>query len=232
MGSAMLAFLLVLTTVSTGEAKSVRVRVLDADLTRLPFAEGMEAAIKWVATKIRAQHAPRLQRAIDRGDRQRVNREIDAAIAKAKASHVELKGEAAGLESSVIGDEFVGGVGESLIQFRSGEVSHFLFFTDGKLWKYARGLPVKGEFQARLTRLGRDFGPPTQLVSHAGSPTGARWEGDKVDLRVTNKRPVFGADLLLISHRAMTRKAEERRKRKPVATKSQVDPELDGILDD
>ena len=226
------ALALMVGSVGDLSAKSVRVRILDADLTKLPFGQDTEAVMAWVENKVRSDFGPRLKGALDRGERAQVAKEIADKVEMARKSLTEFSGKPTGLENSVLGSEFVAGAGESMIQYRQGNIDHYMLFTDGKLWKYVRALKAKGEFAERLKALAKDFGTPNGVQTQRGKPVEATWEGDRVIMQIRNQRSIYGTDLLLVIDRKMKLLAEAKRKASATDTGPRVDPELKGILED
>ena len=213
-------------------AKSVRVRVLDSDLAKLPFGGTTDDALTWVDAKISSFFDPRLKAALDRSDRTAVTKAAKAKKAQVRSSLVEFKGQKTGLENSVLSGEFVHNAEESLIRYQEGNVDHYLLFTGGKLWKYIRALKAQGKFEDRVKEHSRDFGAPSNLTSGKQGITQATWEGNKLILTIRNLRNIYGTDLLIVVNKKSWRAADERRKATAKEKGPAIDPELQGILED
>jgi hypothetical protein len=224
--------LLALLLCSVANAKSVRVRVLDSDLSKLPFGSDTQASVKWVEKKVNASFGPRLKGALDQSERAKVIKAIAAKMIEVRESMVEFKGQKTGLENSVLSDEFVHGAKESMLRYREGSVDHYLLFTDGKLWKYIRALKAEGKFGDRLKKHARDFGTPTSMKSNKGNPTEATWQGDKIVLSIRDLRSVYGTDLLIVIDQKMKTSTDKRRRENAQEKAPDIDPELQGILED
>ena len=217
---------------SVANAKSVRVRVLDSDLAKLPFGGTTDAALAWIDGKIASSFEPRLKAALDRSDRASASQEMESKKAQVRSSLVEFKGQKTVLENSVVSGEFVHGAEESLLRYQEGNVDHYLLFTGGKLWKYIRALKAKGNFSDRVKGHSRDFGAPSNVKSSKQGITQATWEGDKLILTIRDLRNIYGTDLLIVVNKKSWRAADQRRKDKAKDKGPAIDPELQGILED
>jgi len=226
-----LVFIAMLLT-SVVNAKSVRVRVLDSDLSKLPFGGDTASALNWVDAKVKASFGPRLKAALDRSERAGVMKETEAKMTQVRKSLVEFKRQKTGLENSVLSGEFVHGAGESLLRYQEGNIDHYLLFSGGKLWKYIRALKAKGDFNMRVKKHSRDFGAPTGVKSNKQGITEATWAGDKLVLTIRNLRNIYGTDLLLVINKKMRTVAEQKRKDTAQDSGPAIDPELQGILED
>ena len=217
---------------SIANAKSVRVRVLDSDLAKLPFGGTTADAFSWVDNKIAAFFDPRIKAALDRSERSAATKAMETKKAEVRSSLLEFKGQKTGLENSVVSGEFVHGAEESLVRYQEGDVDHYLLFTGGKLWKYIRALKAEGKFAARVKEHSRDFGVPSNVKSGKQGITQATWEGDKLVLTIRDLRSVYGTDLLIVVNKRNWKAADQRRKAMTKDKGPDIDPELQGILED
>ena len=216
---------------TTLHAKSVRVRVIDSDLAKLPFGAHEASALRWVDKKIEASFEPLLNAALDRSERAAVTQKMEAKKAQVRTGRVEFKGQKTGLENSVVSGEFVHEADETVIRYRADQTDHYLFFTSGKLWKYVRALKAQGTFAQRLEKQEKDFGSPTQERFEKQLVTEATWEGDRLLVTIRDLRNIYGIDLLLVVNKKMKVVADTKRQDRAGEKNPKIDPELQGILE-
>lgn len=215
---------------------NVRLDRLPDGVEDLPFGGTLEDAIKWARSRLDRAYAPKMKRALDTNERTRLQERLEGDVAGVKKSHVALDGQRSGYEVSIISGEFVPGVGESVLRFSEKQYDHYVFLSEGDLYKYAVPLPMAGTFDEQLTLLKRDHGEPTK-VEHAGA--GGRgevsmitWDADRYRLRVVNRRGLFRADLLVLEDlhqidRVLQRRGNSGRTHRGIA----VEPELEDFLE-
>ncbi|MGM0575734.1 MAG: hypothetical protein ACQEXJ_08410 [Myxococcota bacterium] len=221
---------------ATGESSSVRLSLIDSGLERVPFGGDLDEVMTWVRARLQLEYGPRLRKALDASERADIRDRMEDRLEGIRDSVAHFDGRRTGYEVSIVAGEFVAGAEESLLPFREGGVEHYLFFTHGKLWKYARSLPVEGEsFEHRYERFVSDHGRPQDVVekdARGGGVSAATWIGPEVRMHLEDRRLMYRADLLVVEDRAQAEKiAELRGGRAPREGGSEVDPDLEGFLE-
>ena len=145
-----------------------------------------------------------------------------------KRKIVSFDGQVTGFEASVVQGEFVAGAKESLLLFRDAGVDHYLFFSDGFLWKYARPLSPTDAFSVRASAWVRDQGEPTTRKPDESIV----WLGAGHQLRLENRRLVSASDLLVVELLESMSEVEARRKAAmEAAAESSGESELDSYFE-
>ena len=194
--------------------RNVDVRVLETGLGELPFGAGVEAIGKWVGRRLDRSWGPRIVKAVDDHERAELRAARDKELADVTGNEVVFDGRHTGWESSIIAGEFAAHTQESAYLWRDGEVVHFFFMHEGKLWKYARRLEADaGPFAVRLgeyeTKLGAAIAVEKESDFEGGlRPVSATWKGASYDVKALSRRMLYGGDLFIIQDRAASAKIE------------------------
>ncbi len=220
---------------AAARAAELRLGLLDAAYDKLPFGGDLDAVMTWVRARLDATYGPRLKAALDDAERMTLRKALDDELARVRQAVIPFEGGRSGLEASIVAGEFVDGAGESVLLFKDGEVTHYLFFTQGKLYKVARAFKPAEPFGERVAAWTRDFGTPELTAATAGTdpqPETATWTGQKLRLRLAELRRLYHGDQLVIEDVALATQVDARRGGKKPGTARQMDPELEGLLDD
>ena len=188
--------------------KNTDVRVLETALGELPFGAGVERLTKWIGKRLDRTWGPRIVKAVDDHERAELRAAQDKELADVTGNEVVFDGRRTGWESSIIADEFAAGTSESAYVWRDGELAHFFFMHEGKLWKYARRLEDgAGPFAARLADYEAKLGAPVTVDKESDGegghrPVCATWRGASYDIKAFSRRMLYGGDLFIIQDRA------------------------------
>ena len=174
---------------------SLRLELIDRSLLDLPFGGDLEAVMKWVGKRLEVVHGPRLKAALDSRERDRIRVSIRDELSEIERSAVSFTGRRTGFEGSIVAEEFEAGVGDSLLLFREGNIQHYLFLYQGKLYKYARPGAGGKSFQEVSSQYEREHGVPHTSRQR---PAEVVWRGLTFDLTLKDKRLLFAADLLTL----------------------------------
>ncbi len=194
--------------------RNVDVRVLETGLGELPFGAGVEGIAKWVGRRLDRTWGPRIVKAVDDHERAALRAARDKELADVTGNEVVFDGRRTGWESSIIAGEFAAETQESLYLWRDGEVVHFFFLHEGKLWKYARRLEDgAGPFATRLGDYEAKLGPAISVEKESDGEGGLRpvcatWRGASYDVKALSRRMLYGGDLFIIQDRVAGTKIE------------------------
>ncbi len=219
--------------VGTGRAQAaVDLRSIDPELATLPFGKDIEAIELWVGKRLDRAAAGGLARAVDVKERARLRANRDRELEAMRLGEQVFDGRKTGLEFSIVASEFGVGTGESLLQHKEGEETHYFFLRDGKMWKYLRVLAPAPTYMGRMTAFQKALGEPSGLADESDGDGGRRlisttWRKGAHDMRLVNRRIIFGADVFVIEdHTVATELAEARKKA------GRKGPSTDGSLDE
>lgn len=216
--------LLSLAAPSAGSAPNIK--SYSARLAALPFGQGLQGALKWVGEELDESYGPRIHKAYDRAEKDRLKKQRDDELAQVEATYTRFEGQRTGFEVSILQDEFAVGTKEAIMTYRRPEQTHWFFFVRGKFWKYARALKPDEPFEARVKAMKAKLGSPTSATKEQ-----ALWSGGAVEVALYDKRSVYKADLLILRDASTQSRIAELRVGGKSTKKADVDPELDGILD-
>lgn len=204
-------------TTNSSARAAIDFTVIDSQLRTLEFGKGFEAIADWIGKRLDRIYLPRIAQASDANERARVRARRDQEIAEMKANEVIFDGRRTGFEGSVIASEYGVGTNESMYTYKEGAATHFFLMHEGKLWKYARVMGTDARFEARLSSFQVGLGSPTSTreepTRKGKSVVLATWEKGDYDVRLADRRTVFGVDLLIIEDRAVAKRLEELRGR-------------------
>lgn len=198
-------------------AAAVDVRIVDPQLASLPFGKGFDAIATWLDKRIDKVWAARIARAADPRDRARLKGERDRELEQIREDEQVFDGRATGLEQSIVAGEFGVGTGESLFRWKEGDETHYFFMVEGRLWKYLRVLAPGPTYPGRMAQFQRGLGEPVEMGDEADGEGGRRliltlWQKGDMDIRLVNRRVVYGADVFVMEQRPVAKSLAERRK--------------------
>lgn len=198
-------------------AAAVDVRIVDPQLASLPFGKGFDAIATWLDKRIDKLWAARIARAADPRDRARLKAERDRELEQIREDEQVFDGRATGLEQSIVAGEFGVGTGESLFRWKEGDETHYFFMVEGRLWKYLRVLAPGPTYPLRMAQFQRGLGEPVEMGDEADGEGGRRliltlWQKGDMDIRLVNRRVVYGADVFVMEQRPIAKSLAERRK--------------------
>lgn len=226
---------------SSKKAKATRVNLrlqrIGIEVATVPFGQDLAGVVDWARNRLDRRYAPLIADALDMHERAALRARFKRDVQAVERSLVSLDGTRSGYEVSIISGEFVPGTGESILRFLDGQVEHYFFFTEGTVWKYARPLPAQATFQHRLEQYTRDQGQPASTTGPRGRAEGpvahAVWQGQDREIQLSDRRSLYGSDLVVVLSRPDAKIALERRGgRTPEETDTKLDPELEGFLED
>lgn len=203
--------------------RNTDVRLFEPGLGELPFGDGVDGLTKWIGRRLDRTWGPRIAKAVDDKERAELRAARDKELADVTGNEVVFDGRRTGWESSIIAGEFEAGTHESAYLWRDGEVVHFFFMHEGKLWKYARRLEDGGgPFAGRLGEFESRLGPALAVEKESDGeggqrPVSATWRGVSYDIKAVSRRMLYGGDLFILQDRGAAAKlevvrAEERKK--------------------
>jgi hypothetical protein len=194
------------------QVSSIRLELLDTRLLSVPFGQPMSDTMTWIEGRVSQSYEPRFATALDARERDTLKHRMTREVEELRNKVVAFDGKVTGFEASVVQGEFEVNASESLLLFRDGNVDHYLFFSDGVLWKYARPLRMTDTFETRLAQWRADQGTPT-ATQEAGAVSfaNAQWLGLDYSLRLEDRRLVSASDLLVIEWRKSTKAVNARR---------------------
>lgn len=216
-GALVLALTLFATSLTPHAAAAVDVRIVDPQLASLPFGKGIDAIAAWLDKRIDKLWAARIARAADPRDRARLKAERDRELEQIREDEKIFDGRATGLEQSIVAGEFGVGTGESLFRWKEGDETHYFFMHEGRLWKYLRVLAPGPTYALRMAQFQRGLGEPVEMGDEADGEGGRRliltlWQKGDMDIRLVNRRVVYGADVFVMEQRPVAKSLAERRK--------------------
>lgn len=213
----------------------LRLDLVAPELTTLPFDGDLDTALVWVRQRLDAVYGPRIKAALDTRERSRLRHAMADELRTLRDGLVSFDGSRTGYEVSIVAGEFVPGAEEQILLYREGQIDHYLFFSHGKLWKYARPLAAREPFPQRLATFLADQGEATEQTlgeSDEDGVTAARWQGRRHILRLQDRRLLYSADLLVVEARAIADHIAELRGGRTADTAGgAVDPDLEDFLE-
>jgi len=213
----------------------VDLEVIDPTLKDLKFGQDFEAVSEWVGKRLDKVYLPRIARATDANERARLRARRDQEIVLMRNTEVLFDGRDTGFEASIVASEFGVGTNESMFSYKEGAETHFFLMHSGKLWKYARVLPDSPSFIGRVTSFQSAFGAPSNMSDESDGEGGRRmlsaiWKNAGFDLRLSNRRMVYGGDLFVIEDRTVATSLAGLREKARKPGLGGVDPSVDAFL--
>ena len=106
---------------------------------------------------------------------------------------------------------------------------------DDKLWKYARVLVDGPTFLERVAAFQSAFGAPVNMSDESNGEGGRRmmsalWKNAGFDMRVMNRRVVYGGDLFVVEDRSVATHLADLRQKAKKPGLGGVDPSVDAFL--
>jgi hypothetical protein len=193
-------------------ASEWNLRGLDPFLADLPLGKNRAALVAWVQDRIDREYLPIIAKASDFAEKERIRARKEKEVEDFSASELAFAGATTQWESSIITHEFGIDSGESVIIWREPNETHFFFLAGGTFWKYARQLPLGEAWDARVERLSQFLGEPDAQAGSA--PDGAVeriWRGRDQEMRVVDRRVMYGGDLLVLQHPGVLKTLEPKR---------------------
>lgn len=231
-----LLLLLVATALPSAASAAVDLRRVDSSLVDLPFGGGVDDVATWVKSRLERVYAPRIKAAVDDNDRARLRAQLEREVFEFRSALIAFDGRRTGYEVSPVAGEFMVGSDESMLVLKDRGGDHFFFFIGGRLWKYGRLLTTENPFADRLASQAHRLGAPERVETSRGrgetaTPIKAVWSDDRLELRLWNRRLLYGYDVMFIDFRALSdRIAELRGGRQATGGAHGVDPDLEGFL--
>jgi len=218
---------------------TVDLRRVDSSLVDLPFGGSVEQVVGWVKDRLSRDFAPRIKAAVDDNERARLRAQLDREIFEFRQQMVTFDGRRTGYEVSPVAGEFMVGSDERLAVLRDGLGDHFFFFIGDRFWKYGRLLRPDNPFADRIAAQARRMGAPVTVdtVAERGqepAPVRATWRGDRLELRLWNRRLLYGYDVMFLDYRPIADRIDDLRGGRVAEDhRLRVDPALeDFLLDD
>ncbi len=197
--------------------------LVDASLKRLPFGKDIKAALRWVAWRM--EHRAGVPASVAR---KRVAELSKSVVAFDGTTKTELT-------TSVVGEEFAQKNDESVLVVHERSATHYLFFFQGKLYKYVRPVDVADStFVRRVEWLAQRFGEPTATFSREEDDalTGAAWMAGALQTRIVDKRAAFQQDLFVIEDLPQVERVRAGRLGAiRAAARRRIDPDLQQFLE-
>ena len=214
------------------QASSIRLELIDTGLLGVPLGSTTADAMKWIEGKLNQSYEPRFAAALDARERDTLRHRLRQEFLELQGKMTKFDGKITGFEASVVQGEFAVGAGESLLLFRDGTVDHYLFFSEGTLWKYARPLRPQDSFATRVAQWTADQGQPVTVEATATTFAGVKWDGLDYAVRLEDRRLVTASDLLVIEWRkAQGAVAKRRASAKAEGAAGASQSELDSYLE-
>jgi hypothetical protein len=214
------------------QASSIRLELIDTGLLSVPFGQPFAEVMTWIDGRVSQTYEPRFATALDARERDALNHRMRQEVAELRKKVVSFDGKTTGFEASVVQGEFEVNAGEELLLFRDGNIDHYLFFSDGVLWKYARPLRATDSFATRVSQWTADQGTPSATPSAGDGFANVQWLGLDYAVRVDDRRLVSASDLLVIEWRKAHPAVQARRAAaREAAAKSQGESDLDSYLE-
>jgi hypothetical protein len=218
--------------VTAVQASSIRLELVDTALLSVPFGQPMTHVMAWIEGRVSQSYEPRFATALDARERDTLKHRMSQQLAELRRKVVAFDGNVTGFEASVVQGEFAVNAAEMLLLFRDGNVDHYLFFSDGVLWKYARPLKVSDAFETRVAQWRADQGTPSQTQTAKAGFASVQWSGLDYTMRLEDRRLVSASDLLVIEWRSSQAAVKARRAAAQTASgERQGESELDGYLE-
>ena len=188
-------------------ASEWNLRGLDPFMADLPLGRNRAALLAWVQDRIDREYLPVIAKAADYAEKERIRARKEKEVADFAASELAFAGTATQWESSIITGEFGVDSGESVIIWREPDETHFFFLAGGTFWKYARQLPLGEAWDVRVERLSQFLGT---AEGDAGSAERV-WRGRDAEMRIIDRRIMYGGDLLVLQHPGVLKTLEPKR---------------------
>jgi hypothetical protein len=187
---------------------SADLQVVDPALTELKFGQGFEAIAKWVGKRLDKIYGPQIARAKDGNERARLKEAREREIGLMESGEVIFDGRHTGWEMSLVSSDVGVGTDESMYVFKDGAETHYFLMRRGKLWKYVRSLLAGPTFEGRVATYQRSLGKPAATRDESDGLggrrlTSAQWSSGALDLRLVNRRTVYGTDVVILEDRAV-----------------------------
>lgn len=234
-----LACLSMLATSGTGAhaRAAVDLRVIDPTLPALAFGQGFEAIAEWIGKRLDRVYLPRIASATDGNERARLKARREQEIVLMQNAEAIFDGRNTGYELSIVASEFGVGTEESMFVYKEGNETHFFFMHQGRLWKYGRALPEGPSYLGRVASYQDAFGAPVASTDESDGAGGRRllsvtWKTAGFDVRLIDKRTVYGTDLIVVEDRVVAQRiaAARAEKDKKVGGLGGVSPSLESFL--
>ena len=209
--------------------------VVDPDLKELKFGAGFDGVSQWLGKRLDKVYLPRIAKTRDANERARLRARRDQELVLLKNAEIVFDGRETGLEGSLVAGEFGVGTNESLYVYKEAGQTHYFFMYNGKLWKYGRALESEAPFLARIASFQGAFGTPAGMTDEA-NPQGGRtlvsalWKNAGFDVRLVDRRIVYGADLFVIEDRAVAAELATKRAEVKKTGLGGVKPDVENFL--
>ncbi len=185
---------------------------LDEGLRGLPLGEGREALLAWVKARIDRKHLPTVAAATDLAEKERRKGVRDLEFSEFAAAEVRFDGTPSPWRSGMVSGEFRDGADESLLVLREPGETHFFFLSAGQFWRYGRQLDLGTAFDARVEDLSRRLGAePVMSETKDAAERDAVWKGARHRVRLSDRRLLYGGDLLVVEDRKLAEVVKARR---------------------
>lgn len=209
---------------------------LDDGLRGLPLGDSREALLAWVKARIDRKHLPTVAAATDFAEKERRKGVRDLEFQEFAAGEVRFDGTPSPWRSGIVSGEFKDGADESLLVWREPGETHFFFLSAGQFWRYGRQLDLATPFDARAEDLSRRLGAkPVLSEGKEDAARAAVWEGARHRVRLSDRRLLYGGDLLIVEDPKLAEAVATRRaSARASATKdaAEADPLGDFLLSD
>jgi|GEM_PF-1503324 len=220
---------------ATPARADVDLEIIDPTLKDLQFGQNFGAISDWIGKRLDKVYLPRIARTSDANERARLRARRDQEIVLMRNAEVQFDGRDTGLGASIIAGEFGVGTDESLFSYKEGAETHYFFMHDDKLWKYARVMIDGPTFLGRVATFQNAFGAPTNMTDESDGAGGrsmlsAVWKNAGFDLRLINRRVVYGGDLFVIEDRGVATQLAGLREKAKRPGLGGVDPSVDAFL--
>lgn len=158
--------------------------------------------------KVEDRYRPRIAKARDASEEERLRHAADDEVDRIKNSYVEFKDASTPWDTTFLQGEFTHGNSESMLASRDDTSQTFYFFIGGKLWKTYTVFDVlvfpEANFAAFAAFLEGRFGPASQAPGEI-SPNTERhwleWQDDKTTLRTIDQSNFYGFYFLIFEDR-------------------------------
>lgn len=215
----------------------VDLTVIDPSLPELGFGRGFEAIAEWIGRRLDRVYLPRIAKATDGNERARLKARRDQEVALMENAEAVFDGRRTGFETSIVASEVGVGTEESLYMYKEGAETHYFFMHQDKLWKYGRALAEGPTYLGRVASYQQRFGEPLATSDESDGAGGRRllsvtWKNAGFDVRLVDKRTVYGTDLLLVEDRSVALRIAAARAAKDgkVGGLGGVSPSLESFL--
>lgn len=185
---------------------------LDEGLRGLPLGESRDALLAWVKARIDRKHLPTVAGATDLAEKERRKGVRDLEFQEFASGEVRFDGTPSPWRNGMVSGEFKDGADESLLVWREPGETHFFFLSAGQFWRYGRQLDLATAFDARVEDLSRRLGAKPALSD--GKEDAARaavWQGARYRVRLSDRRLLYGGDLLILEDPKLSETVATRR---------------------